>query len=80
MPRLAEPLLPVNKPLPFDAGLSVAELLPSRPQTIAVFTRHRMACVGCPIAAFETVAEVAAIYKLNLACFLTELEQASTQS
>lgn len=59
-----------------EAGLTVAQLLTRWPQTIAVFTRHHMACVGCPIAAFETVAEVAAIYHLDLPCFVAELQQA----
>ena len=71
--------MPVNTPSPLEANLKVAELLADRPQTIAVFTRHHMACVGCPIAAFETIAEVAAIYRLDVASFLAELEQAIAQ-
>ncbi|MEJ2561030.1 MAG: hypothetical protein P8186_33385 [Anaerolineae bacterium] len=40
-----------------------------------IFLRYRMVCVGCPIAPFETLAEVAAIYDLDLNRFLSELEQ-----
>jgi hybrid cluster-associated redox disulfide protein len=58
-----------------EADLIVADVLARWPQTIPVFMRHRMACVGCPIAPFETLAEVAAIYALNLGRFLNELEQ-----
>jgi hybrid cluster-associated redox disulfide protein len=57
------------------ADLMVAEVMDRWPQTIPVFFRYRMACVGCPIAPFETMAEVAAIYGLNLSRFLNELEQ-----
>lgn len=57
------------------ADLTVAEVMDRWPQTIPVFFRYRMACVGCPIAPFETMAEVAAIYSLNLNRFLNELEQ-----
>jgi hybrid cluster-associated redox disulfide protein len=57
------------------ADLTVAEVMDRWPQTIPVFFRYRMACVGCPIAPFETMAEVAAIYGLNLSRFLNELEQ-----
>lgn len=57
------------------ADLTVAEVMDRWPQTIPVFFRYRMACVGCPIARFETLAEVAAIYGLNLSRFLNELEQ-----
>jgi hybrid cluster-associated redox disulfide protein len=58
-----------------EASLTVEELLACWPQTIPVFIRHRMACVGCVMAPFETLAEVAAIYKLDLDSFLRELEQ-----
>lgn len=63
-----------------EADLIVADVLARWPQTISVFMRHRMACVGCPIAPFETLAEVAAIYDLNLDCFLDELEQVIHQT
>jgi hybrid cluster-associated redox disulfide protein len=62
------------------ADLTVAEVMARWPQTIPVFFRYRMACVGCPIAPFETMAEVAAIYGLNLSRFLNELEQIIEQA
>ena len=63
-----------------EAGLTVAEVLARWPQTIPVFLRHRMACVGCAITPFETLAEVAKIYKLDLDCLLSELEQIIDQT
>lgn len=60
---------------PLEANLTVAEVLAHWPQTIPVFIHHRMACVGCVIAPFETLAEVSLIYHLNLDCFLQELHQ-----
>lgn len=56
--------------------LSVQQVLDRFPETIAVFMRHRMACVGCDINAFETVAEAIAIYQLDNKQFLDELTQA----
>ena len=58
-----------------EATLSVAEVLSRWPQTIRVFMRYRMACVGCAMASFETLAEVAEIYDLDLQEFLSELDQ-----
>jgi hybrid cluster-associated redox disulfide protein len=58
-----------------EAGLTVAEVLDRWPQTVPVFIRHRMACVGCTIAPFETLTEVADIYQLELDDFLQELQQ-----
>jgi hybrid cluster-associated redox disulfide protein len=63
-----------------EPGLTVAEVLTRWPQAIPVFLRHRMACIGCAITPFETLAEVATIYKLDLDCFLRELEQIIDQT
>jgi hybrid cluster-associated redox disulfide protein len=57
------------------ADLTAAEVLERWPETIPVFFRYRMACVGCPIAPFETLAEVAAIYGLDRECLVNELRQ-----
>lgn len=56
--------------------LTVSETLERWPQTAVVFLRHRMACVGCAIAPFETLTEVSAIYNINLEKFLQELQDA----
>lgn len=69
----------MNKPatdyLPLGPGLIVADVLARWPQAAQVFFRHRMACVGCPMAPFQTLAEAAAIYSLPVGCFLAELQE-----
>ena len=55
--------------------LTIAEVMDRWPETIPILFRYRMACVGCPIAPFETLAEVAVIYGLDLECFINELRQ-----
>jgi hybrid cluster-associated redox disulfide protein len=63
-----------------SGDLTVAEVLARWPQTIHVFIRHRMACAGCPLTRFETLAEVAVIYGLNLDSFLNELVWTTQES
>lgn len=63
-----------------EPDLPVTVILACWPQTITVFLRRRMACVGCAMAPFETLADVAAIYDLDLDGFLAELEACITQS
>lgn len=58
-----------------DTG--VACLLGRHPATARIFLAHRMACVGCSLAAFETLADAAREYRLPLADFLAELERAA---
>ncbi len=55
---------------------TVAELVTRWPRTVRVFVRHRMACAGCAISRFESVADVAAIYRVPLDTFAKELERA----
>ena len=51
----------------------VADVLKHWPQTISVFQKYKMGCVGCVMAPFETLAEVAVIYHLSLLDFLEDL-------
>ena len=39
-----------------------------------VFIAHGMACVGCPLCGFHTLAEATAIYGQDLDAFMSELE------
>ena len=52
----------------------VADVLKRWPQTVPVFQKYRMGCVGCAMAPFETLAEAAAIYQLSLPHFLEDLQ------
>lgn len=58
-----------------QAEHTVAETLQRWPQTIPVFMRRRMACVGCAVTPFETLADAATIYGIDPAQFLQELRQ-----
>lgn len=54
----------------------VSEVLDRWPETIPVFLRHKMDCVGCSMSPFETLAEAAKIYHLSLETFVQDLENA----
>lgn len=53
----------------------VADLLEAYPQAMPLFIKHRMACVGCSMSSFETLADAARIYKVNFDDFMSELSQ-----
>lgn len=65
------------KPVKPTGEMTVDQVLETWPQTVAVFQAYKTACVGCTMAPFDTLADVALIYKLNLADFLLSLEQAA---
>jgi hybrid cluster-associated redox disulfide protein len=56
-------------------GMTIADLLVRWPDTAVVFHRHSMACVGCAVAPFYTVAEAAQVYNIPVAAFVDELAQ-----
>ena len=56
-----------------SADLTVGELMTRWAETIGVFLRHRMACVGCNMAPFDTVVDAARMYRISPEHLLTEL-------
>ncbi|MDR3577012.1 MAG: hypothetical protein P4L50_24365 [Anaerolineaceae bacterium] len=64
------------KTVSITPNLSVAELLSSWPQTIPIFIRHRLYCVGCLMSTFDTLGEVVCNYHLPEQTFFAELRQA----
>ncbi len=58
-----------------SSHLTVAEVMQRWPATVPVFIRYCLACVGCPFAPFETLAEIPAIYGLCLEDFIRDLQQ-----
>ncbi len=57
-------------------NLMVADVLARWPEVIPVFIHHRLACVGCSMAPFETLGDAMRIYGLEAEPFLTQLEHA----
>jgi len=60
--------------------MTVADLLANYPEAIPVFLSNKMSCVGCSMAAFETLADAARIYDLQPEQFQLQLQNSITQS
>lgn len=60
-----------------DPDLSLDEMMTLWPQTISVFIRHRMLCVGCLISPFHTLTQACAEYHLDEDTFMQELMAAA---
>ncbi len=52
------------------------EVLRRWPQTLPVFLRHGMACVGCSMAAVETLGDAIRTHGMDVDPFLAELHAA----
>ena len=61
------------------ADLSVDEVMKVWPQTICVFLRLHLACIGCAVGGLHTVGDVARIYDIPLDVLLEELRAAALE-
>lgn len=52
----------------------VSEVVRRWPQTVRVFLRRRMACVGCSVAPYVTIAEAARSYACHVDTLVAELQ------
>ncbi|QYX56207.1 DUF1858 domain-containing protein [Roseovarius sp. SCSIO 43702] len=59
-----------------DPDLPVSDLMTHWPQTIGVFLRHQMLCVGCLVGPFHTVMDACDEYNLDEDAFYAELKEA----
>ena len=53
----------------------MADLMAAWPQVIPVLLERHMACVGCDMARFETLADAAKIYGLDLRRLMADLSR-----
>ena len=53
----------------------VQGVMERHPQTIPVFARHGMQCVGCYIAPFHTITDCAREHAMNVGLLLDDLNQ-----
>jgi hybrid cluster-associated redox disulfide protein len=56
--------------------ISVADLLSRWPQLIPIFLSRQMSCVGCSMASFDTIQDVAENYHIPVDELLFDLDQA----
>lgn len=58
---------------------TIQEILERWPHAAKVFLKYGMACVGCVMAPFETLAEALAAYRISLERFLADLASSPDQ-
>ncbi len=65
----------MNYPKP-TSDMTVAEVLDLWPETVSVFQELKTACVGCVMAPFDTLSDVARIYNMDVDHILVSVTQA----
>ncbi len=64
----------MSRPHITDPDMTLDDLMEKWPETIPVFMKHKMLCVGCLINPFHTVSDACAEYELSEDEFLEELK------
>lgn len=59
----------------FTKDMSMDEIMRAWPGTIRVILRHRMLCVGCPIAPFHTISDACREHGVDEALFLDDIKR-----
>jgi hybrid cluster-associated redox disulfide protein len=57
------------------SNMTVAEILEQWPETVSVFQDYKTACVGCSMAPFDTMVDVAREYALDLPEIMAALDR-----
>lgn len=57
-------------------NMNIREVIEKYPQTVPVFAKHNMGCIGCIAASFEKLSDIAAVHGLDVKMFVKELNQA----
>ena len=58
------------EPSPVSADMLMETAFRTWPQIISVFLEKKLSCPGCPMNRFETLAEAAEVYHLDIESFL----------
>lgn len=61
------------------AAMTVEAILESWPRAARIFHAYKMACVGCTLAPFYSLAETASIYDIPLDEFIADLQLVITE-
>ena len=58
------------------ADMNIKEVLEKSPETVTVFSKYNMGCVGCIAASFEKIKDIAAVHGTNIDLFIKDLNEA----
>lgn len=56
--------------------MNIREVIEKYPETIGVFTKYNMGCIGCIAASFEKIRDIAGAHGVDVKAFLKDLNEA----
>jgi len=62
------------------ADMNIREVIDKYPETIAVFAKYNIGCIGCIAASFENIKDIAAVHGIDVKKFVEELNHAMKEN
>ncbi len=56
--------------------MNIKEVIDKYPQTIPVFAKYNMGCIGCMAASFEKLKDIAVVHGVDVKSFVKDLNEA----
>ena len=56
--------------------MNIKEVIDKHPETLSVFAKYNMGCIGCIAASFEKISDIAAVHGIDVKTFVKDLNAA----
>jgi len=56
--------------------MNIKEVIDKYPETLSVFAKYNMGCIGCIAASFEKLSDIAAVHGVDVKTFVKDLNAA----
>ena len=56
--------------------MNIKEVIDKYPETLSVFAKYNMGCIGCIAASFEKLKDIAAVHGVDVKTFVKDLNAA----
>ncbi len=60
-------------------NMNIREVIDKYPETVSVFAKYNMGCIGCIAASFESLKDIAAVHGTDVKAFVKDLNNAIGQ-
>ena len=60
-------------------NMNIREVIDKYPETVSVFAKYNMGCIGCIAASFESLKDIAAVHGTDVKAFVKDLNDAIGQ-
>ena len=59
-----------------NENMNIKEVIDKYPETLGVFAKYNMGCIGCIAASFEKIKDIAGVHGIDVKSFVKDLNSA----